>query len=138
MSLLPICVASRMRWLSPPESVAEERSRVRYPTPTSSRKLRRSEISCTTFSAMARSRLSRFSFATQARRSETGRLDSSSMALFLTVTARASGRRRRPLQARQGWTDMYFSISARIAGESVSLWRRSSMGMTPSYVPVQE
>jgi hypothetical protein len=33
---------------------------------------------------------------------------------------------------------MYFSISARIVAESVSLWRRSSMGMTPSYLPVHE
>ena len=48
----PICVARRMRCASPPESVPAPRARVRYPTPTSTRNLRREEISVTARSAM--------------------------------------------------------------------------------------
>jgi len=32
-------------------------------------------------------------------------------------------------------TDMYFSISARTPADSVSEWRRLSIGTTPSYRP---
>ncbi len=72
------------------------------------------------------------------RRSDTAWLDRSSIAFSLSRTASASGRSRRPWQAGHGWTDMYFSISVRIAGDSVSLYRRSSIGMTPSKLPVHE
>ena len=41
----PICVASRIRWASPPDSVAAARSIERYPIPTFSRKRSRSAIS---------------------------------------------------------------------------------------------
>jgi len=75
----------------------------------------------TTFSAIARSRLSSGSTPIQARRSDTGRRDSSSIALPCIVTASDSGRSRRPSQVGQRWTDMNFSISARIVAESVSL-----------------
>ena len=57
----------------------------------------------------------------QARRSETDWRDSSSIARPWIFTDSASGRSRRPSQVGQGWTDMYFSISARMVGESVSL-----------------
>ena len=135
MSFEPIWVARRMRWLSPPESVAEERSSVRYPTPTSSRKLRRSRISRTTLPAICISRSESVSSSIQTLRSETDRLESWSIGASPRVTARASGRSRRPPHTGQAWTDMYFSISARTRAESLSLCLRSSRGMTPSKLP---
>ena len=59
----PICVASLIRWLSPPESVPAERDRVRYSSPTLLRKPRRDLISfiiCSPIS-LSRSLISRFS-----------------------------------------------------------------------------
>ena len=43
--LLPIWVASRIRWLSPPERVPALRARVRYPRPTDFKKPSRDRIS---------------------------------------------------------------------------------------------
>ena len=53
--LEPICVASRIRCASPPDSVAAARSSDRYPIPTLSRKRSRSPISRTIRRAIARS-----------------------------------------------------------------------------------
>ena len=47
MSDEPIWVASRMRWLSPPERVPAERASVRYSRPTLRRNPSRSRISLT-------------------------------------------------------------------------------------------
>ena len=45
MSAEPICVASRIRCASPPDSDPAARANVRYPSPTSSRKPMRALIS---------------------------------------------------------------------------------------------
>ena len=62
----PICEASRMRWLSPPESDGPGRSSVRYPRPTSSRNLSRLRISFRSSSAIFDSFPRRPSDASQA------------------------------------------------------------------------
>ena len=51
------------------------------------------------------------------------------------VTAKLSGFKRVPLQARHGLLIKYFSISSRIYSESVSWKRLSRLGMTPSNGP---
>ena len=50
------------------------------------------------------------------------------------VTASTSGRRRRPLQAGQGRSTMYFSSSVLMYSDSVSRKRRSRFVTTPSNV----
>ena len=96
----PICVASRMRWPSPPESVAAERSSEIYPNPTAFRNCKRSTISCTMRPAMlllrARSTVI-FCAASSAR--ETGSAVKSAMDMPFTFTARLSGRSRLPWHA---------------------------------------
>ena len=51
-----------------------------------------------------------------------------------TVTARTSGRRRRPRQVGHGFWTMNFSSSVRMYSDSVSLKRRSRLVTTPSNV----
>jgi len=50
--LLPIWVARRMRWLSPPERVPLDRDRVRYPNPTDCKNRSRDRISFKICAAM--------------------------------------------------------------------------------------
>ncbi len=50
------------------------------------------------------------------------------------VTARLSGRRRAPRHVRHGTSRMYCSSRSRWLSESVSSYRRSTAGTTPSYV----
>ncbi len=60
----PICVAKRMRWLSPPDNVAERRSSERYSRPTSTRNPSLVRISLMISWAMSASVLfSRFSIS---------------------------------------------------------------------------
>ena len=51
-----------------------------------------------------------------------------------TLTARTSGRRRRPRQVGHGFWTMNFSSSVRMYSDSVSLKRRSRLVTTPSNV----
>ena len=64
--------------------------------------------------------------------SSTGSSVASKMDRPPTVTASASGRRRRPLQAGQGHWDRYSSISFLLASLCVSLYRRSRLWQMPS------
>ena len=50
--LLPIWVASLIRWLSPPERVPLDRDRVRYPNPTDCKNRSRDRISFKICAAM--------------------------------------------------------------------------------------
>ena len=112
-----------MRWLSPPDSVPEARARVRYSSPTSTRKVSRSRISlrmrlaisfCLEVSWPGRA-------SNQARASFTDRAVASPMSEPPIFTARASGLRRLPPQAAQGVSLMKREISSRAQSLSVSL-----------------
>jgi len=122
MSEEPICVASRMRCASPPESVAAARESVRYCRPTLCKKPRRLRISLMMRPAIiACISVSCGSSASRKRRhSVTGRSQNSEIFIPPTVTARTSFRRRRPPQSGQGVSAMHCSISARMAGLCVS------------------
>ncbi len=123
-----------MRWLSPPESVAEPRLRVRYSSPTLLRNPRRSLISLRMRCAM--SFCLTVSLAVRAwNHSAACRMENSvtcAMLRPLILTASASGFRRNPLQASQGEVDWKRLSSSRTHDESVSRNRRSMLVMTPS------
>ena len=106
MSEEPICVARRMRWASPPESVPAERERVRYSRPTSHRKPRRLSISLRIWRAMRSSFSVRVSWERKLRALRTERSDSAAMFSPPTVTASDTGFRRWPRQSGQGMLDM--------------------------------
>ena len=109
----PIWVARRMRWASPPDRVPAARARFRYPTPTSTRNLRRAQISATARSAM---KASVSVSSTCSRKYRASSMDSSVtswMDLPPTVTARISGRSRAPLHEPQALGDMYCSMRSR-------------------------
>ncbi len=106
MSLLPICVARRMRCASPPDSVAEARESERYPIPTSFRKPRRSRISLRIFPAISISRAVGLSFVKKACASSSVSAVSVSIERSSTRTESASGFSRRPLQSGQAEADM--------------------------------
>ena len=113
-------MASRILWLSPPESVPEERDSVRYPSPTLLRNSSLLRISFTIWAAMSSSlgvicRPFRNSPASLTERSV-----SSAMFLPPTVTASAVFFSLCPPQVGQGVSDMQLSISARIPGLWVS------------------
>ena len=97
-----------MRWLSPPDSVPEARPSVRYSSPTSTRKVRRSRISFrirTAISFCFGDRLDGSS-ANQRSAALTESAVASPMSKPAILTASASGLRRRPWQATQGVSDM--------------------------------
>ena len=113
MSDEPIWVASRMRWLSPPDSVPDARDRVRYSRPTDCRKPSRSLISLITRSPIlccisVRRRVCKNSIALTTDFSENSAMFSPPI-----VTASTSGRRRRPWHAGHGISLMHSSISER-------------------------
>ena len=116
----PICVASRMRWASPPDSVAAARSIDRYPTPTFSRNCSRSSISRSTSRAIRRS----WSESSRSRTHSSARRADSAVKWWIAVspisTARDSGRSRAPLHSGHGRRVMYSSIFSRAQSESVS------------------
>ena len=66
--------------------------------------------------------------------SRIGRRVISEMLLPPSVTASDSGLSLAPLQERHGTSRMYCSSRSRCASESDSLYRRSTTGITPSYV----
>src|SRR5664280_2703671 len=131
MSLLPICVARRMRCASPPERVADARASERYPIPTSFRKPRRSPISFRIFPAISSSRGEGVRASKNAFASSSVSAVSVSMGRPSTSTASASGFNRRPLHAGQGEADMYISSSARASSLSTSLYLPSRSGTRP-------
>ena len=112
----PICVARRMRWLSPPESVAAARERFRYCSPTLARKFSRERSSLSILSATTMSRAERRegSSSTNSSAFVTGSAQKSIMESPPTVTARASFFRRFPPQSGQGYSPMYCSYSSRM------------------------
>ena len=109
-------MARRMRWLSPPESVAAARDRFRYCKPTLARKFSRECSSLMMRSATTMSRAER----------REGRESTNSSACVTTVercvmmespptvTARASFLSRLPPQSGQGYSPMYCSYSSRM------------------------
>ena len=101
----PICVARRMRWLSPPESVAAARESVRYCRPTLARKCSRERISFIIMSAIMRSRTFSRSGSASMNSSDLliGMSQNSIMDSPPTVTARASRLRRLPPQSGHGY-----------------------------------
>ncbi len=98
----PIWVARRMRWLSPPERVPEERDKVRYSRPTLCKKPSRDLISLRMGAAIIFSRSVRAKASTNSRASVTDLSQNWLMFRPPTVTARLSGERRWPWQASQG------------------------------------
>ena len=92
----PICVARRMRWLSPPDRVPAPRDRVRYCRPTDWRKPSRLLISFKMRSAMRIWTSVSSRWSTKSRAWVTDLRQKASMSSPPTVTARDSFRRRRP------------------------------------------
>ena len=120
MSDEPICVASRMRWLSPPDSVAAERASVRYCRPTLCRKCSRERTSRRMLSAILASFSLNSRLSRNASSSVIGSAVYSEMFSPPTVTASTSGRRRAPRQSGQAVSAMQDSIDARMASLCVS------------------
>ena len=135
----PMFVAKRIRWLSPPESVAAARESVRYSRPTLRKKPRRERISFKIAAAIISSRGVSVNVSRNASASTTERSQKSLIFLPPTVTARLSLERRLPPHASHGTALMYDSISSLIHEEDVSRKRRSRLLMMPSnsvsYVP---
>ncbi len=123
-----------MRWLSPPDSVPEERASVRYSSPTLTRKPRRSLISLRMRAAI--SRCFGASFAERPENHAAARsIDISATSPRCSpsiLTASASGLSRCPPQAEQGREDWKRPSSSRSQALSVSFQRRSRFGITPS------
>ena len=120
MSDEPICVASRMRWLSPPDSVAAERASVRYCRPTLCRKCSRERTSRRMLSAIWASFSLSVSLSRNASSSVIGSAVNSEMFSPPTVTASTSGRSRAPWQSGQAVSAMHDSIDVRMASLCVS------------------
>ena len=118
--LEPICVASRIRCASPPDSVAAARSSVRYPTPTESRNRSRSTISFRIRDAICRSDSVRSRASSHSIASRADLRVNSWIPIPPTFTASVSGRSRAPSHSGHGRTDMYSSMRSREYSESVS------------------
>src|SRR6478735_7133205 len=121
-----------MRCASPPERVADGRSRLRYSRPTSRRKVRRAWISLRTWWAIWASRPVSTRLFRNSAQSRMGRAATSAMDLPLINTDRDAGLRRAPLQAGQGTCRMYSSYRSRAQSESVSPCLRWTYWMAPS------
>ncbi len=103
----PICVARRILWLSPPDSVPAERESVRYESPTLLRKFRRLSISFVIAPAISFSRSERScEFLVNSSAFSTDISQNSLIFMPPTVTARLSGESLLPLQASQGTDDI--------------------------------
>src|SRR3954449_11610808 len=103
-----------MRWLSPPDSVPEARPSVRYSSPTSTRKVRRSRISLRIRTAISFCFADRLDGSSPNQRSDalTESAVASPMSKPAILTASASGLRRRTPHATQGVFDLEVQISA--------------------------
>ncbi len=102
----PICVASRIRCASPPESVPAGRERVRYSSPTSFKNPRRLFSSLRIRRAMAFSRSVSFRCSRKSSAPEMDLPQKSAMLMPPTVTARLVGDRRFPWHASHGMARM--------------------------------
>ena len=111
-SELPICVASRIRCDSPPESVVADRPSVKYVNPTFVRNPSRARISLSTWCAICSSRALGLNSAKNFSHCSIESRVSLSMFAPPTVTASASGFSRAPLHCGQTEADMYFSMSS--------------------------
>ena len=121
VSPLPICDASLILWLSPPESVAEALDRVRYSRPTFRRKLSLAFISFIIVLAMNCSLSVSSREDTNLRASLTLRSENSLIFRPPTVTARENSLSLLPPQTGQGLCDIQASMSALIESLLVSL-----------------
>ena len=117
----PSCDASRILCASPPASVGAARSSVKYPSPTSSKNLRRFSISFNTRATISCWRLANRSLLKNSRVSDTDILLISPIFFPPILTNNASCFNRIPLQTRHGLSEIYFSISRRTESESVFL-----------------
>ena len=98
----PIWVARRMRWLSPPERVPEDRDRVRYSRPTLCKKPSRDLISFKMGAAIIFSRSESSKLSTNSKASVTDLSQNWLMFSPPTVTARLSLESRWPWHSSQG------------------------------------
>src|SRR3989338_2249118 len=132
----PICVARRTLCASPPAKVVEERSSVKYSSPTS---IKNCNLAETSFKSGRATSAKSFFF----EKSENIFFMKVSVAsdaweeiseIFLPAIkpARASGLRRLPKQAGHGSKVIYLSTSARVHSDSVSFHLLSRFGITPS------
>src|SRR3990167_9873184 len=132
----PICVASRTRCASHPASVTEERSSVKYSSPTSIKNCKRLptsfKIGPAIFEASFLFEKSSVTFFTKINESSADILEKSEIFFSPTKTASTSGFKRLPLQDGQGSKVMYRSISTRVHSESVSFQRLFKLEITPS------
>src|SRR3989344_9490083 len=132
----PICVARRTLCASPPARVVEERSSVRYSSPTSIKNCNLTETSFK--SGRATSAKSFFFekseniFLMKASAASESSEEISEMFLPSIKTERASGLRRLPKQAGHGSKVMYLSTSARVHSDSGSFHLLSKLRATPS------
>src|SRR5438128_4323026 len=128
----PSCEARRMRCASPPDRVAAARSSVRYSRPTSSRKPSRAftsfRISLAIWArAPVNPRPLKWALAAATVRDVT-----STMLLPASSTARDSGRRRAPLQARQSCSRKYLLYHCRVTSDDDSCMRFLMVLTTPA------
>ena len=132
----PIWVARRMRCDSPPDSVFADRLSVRYPRPTSFRKLSLALISLVTILLifLSRSLSSVSNFSKNSSACTTERSVSSMMFLPPTVTASTVSLSLRPLQTGHSSSVIMSLILLLMYSELVSPHLRSRLGMTPSNV----
>ena len=129
---LPIWVARRIRWLSPPERDAAPRERVRYPRPTLCKKPRRSFTSLKMGAPIISSRSETLAVLMNSSSSCTLISQKSAILMPPTVTARLAGFRRRPWQVGHSSLDMTRAISSLTHSLPVSRKRRSRLGTMPS------
>ena len=130
----PICVASRMRCASPPDSVPVARERERYSRPTLMRNDTLARISFKIGAPMASCMAVSVNASMNSRNFTIDILVASKMFLSPTVTARDSFFSRCPLHAAQGVIRMKVSYSAFIVSENVSLYLRFMLWIRPSKV----
>ncbi len=128
----PICVASRIRWASPPDRLPVARSSVRYSMPTSARNVSRARISLRICAAIFNS----VSFNVMDSKKRCASLIeydvTRSIDVSATRTARLSGRSRLPPHVSHTRLVMKRSIHSRISSDFVSRYLRSRFGITPS------
>ncbi len=141
----PICPARRMRCDSPPDRVGAVRARVRYSSPTLSKKPSRPRISFSTSAAItarvsSSSRSLKNSVASamlsaQTSVSERAGRSAKRGCRVASVTVRACSLRRAPAQATQPTTRMYFSNCRRCMPLWLVRYFDNSSGMMPVYFP---
>ena len=128
----PICVASLILWLSPPESVPLERFNVKYSRPTLFKKANLSQISLITGLAIICSLVENSKFLKNSKLSTILKSQTSKMFIPPTVTAKASRFNRLPLQSGQWCSRITLSISRFEYSLCVSLYLLLRLFIMPS------